>query len=582
MKKYFTLMKGVALSLLLQLIFIFNSSAQTDGLGLLFRVSIDGVNTDYKQGSCGYETATWGGTITEDFCAPVTWAYDINSDSLCCDSVPAGSLTGKIAMIRRGTCEFGAKSLSAEKGGALVALIANGYDASHGDACNAVPMGAGVVGDQVTIPALFICRNITDQIDNAMKAGKDVQICILLPRIYNATSVYQYATPLSQVDTIGDGIVSVYFKNRSTNTLNNVEVKADIISPSGSVQTLSQTIAVSAPAQEDTIDFPAFIPEAVMGKFKIQYTNSAFTEPLDTLVTYFEHTEHTFATDNLVIDPLGVGVSNADFISGNFIHQSAGLCVTGDAGGNATYVTFGIANVDSLWSPLGDDANTVGIIVYDADYNNDGILDIQNNFDDLAGQEVGIGNYIMNGQEGVDSLINVPVYDTNDPLLPVPLQANHAYYVSLFYDGANAGTGRCLRYSNTLDVPYAINLTTPLFVAGTLYSGYAGTKIIERLQLEGFDPLNAKEQKPLDLAKFKITPNPASDVVRLDLQLEGINKSVTVSLLDWNGRPVRTQTVKEFQNGQLVFNVNDLPSGYYLAWIRTSEGATMAKVAVCH
>lgn len=67
-----------------------------------------------------------------------------------------GFTPGRIALIDRGTCEFGVKSLNAEAAGASAAIIAN-YDPSQtggGDAL--VNMGGGAVGDQVTIPALFI------------------------------------------------------------------------------------------------------------------------------------------------------------------------------------------------------------------------------------------------------------------------------------------------------------------------------------------------------------------------------------------------------------------------------------------
>ena len=156
MKKNFTPLMGLAFAAFLQVIFIVSAGAQTEGLGLILRVTIDGANTDYKQGLCGYETATWGGTIAEDFCAPVSWGYDITPDTLGCDSIPAGQLTGKVALIRRGACEFGLKSLNAQKGGAVMALIANNNAAANGDDCAAIPMGAGAVGAQVTIPALFV------------------------------------------------------------------------------------------------------------------------------------------------------------------------------------------------------------------------------------------------------------------------------------------------------------------------------------------------------------------------------------------------------------------------------------------
>ena len=71
-----------------------------------------------------------------------------------CNPYPAGSLTGKIAMIARGTCEFGFKVLTAQNAGAIGALIYN--NAAGGDALQA--MGGGAVGGQVTIPSVFMRR----------------------------------------------------------------------------------------------------------------------------------------------------------------------------------------------------------------------------------------------------------------------------------------------------------------------------------------------------------------------------------------------------------------------------------------
>src|ERR687897_1365955 len=72
-----------------------------------------------------------------------------------CSAYPAGSLTGKIALIQRGTCEFGVKVLNAQNAGAIGALIYN--NPAGGDALQA--MGGGLVGNQVTIPSVFMRRS---------------------------------------------------------------------------------------------------------------------------------------------------------------------------------------------------------------------------------------------------------------------------------------------------------------------------------------------------------------------------------------------------------------------------------------
>jgi hypothetical protein len=69
-----------------------------------------------------------------------------------CNPWPAGTFTGKAALISRGTCEFGLKVLNAENAGASFVIVYN--HASGGDTL--LNMGAGAVGGSVTIPSVFI------------------------------------------------------------------------------------------------------------------------------------------------------------------------------------------------------------------------------------------------------------------------------------------------------------------------------------------------------------------------------------------------------------------------------------------
>jgi subtilisin family serine protease len=68
---------------------------------------------------------------------------------------PAGSLTGKIALIERGTCNFSEKVFNAQRGGAIAVFIYN--NAANGESI--AVMGAGVHADDVTIPSWLMRRS---------------------------------------------------------------------------------------------------------------------------------------------------------------------------------------------------------------------------------------------------------------------------------------------------------------------------------------------------------------------------------------------------------------------------------------
>ena len=101
--------------------------------------------------------AAFGGEIvdlTEDLVLVEDDATGTSDTNDACDPITnGGDLTGKIAVIRRGECEFGFKSLAAQNEGAVAVIMVNNVD---GDA---ITMAGGAVGDQVTIP-LFMVNNI--------------------------------------------------------------------------------------------------------------------------------------------------------------------------------------------------------------------------------------------------------------------------------------------------------------------------------------------------------------------------------------------------------------------------------------
>jgi len=79
------------------------------------------------------------------------------------------AISGKIALIIRGTCQFGLKMRNAQNAGAIGVIIINNVD-------GVVGMGPGTDGASVTIPGAMILQNDGQQILNALARGEKVSI----------------------------------------------------------------------------------------------------------------------------------------------------------------------------------------------------------------------------------------------------------------------------------------------------------------------------------------------------------------------------------------------------------------------
>jgi extracellular elastinolytic metalloproteinase len=110
--------------------------------------------------------ADFGATLTT---TGITGDLELVDDGSASGSEGCGSLVGftagRIAVIDRGTCEFGTKVLNAEDAGAIAAIVVN----NQGD--GTIVMGPGADGAQVTIAAVMIGQGDGDTIKAQLGGG---------------------------------------------------------------------------------------------------------------------------------------------------------------------------------------------------------------------------------------------------------------------------------------------------------------------------------------------------------------------------------------------------------------------------
>ncbi len=504
----------------------------------------------------------WGPQLSGTLSGELVWAYD-DTDSLGCNAI-ATDLTGKFALIRRGVCEFGTKVYNAEQAGAEAVVIVNHYDNIEDAAGTIVGMLGGVDGPNVTIPAVFVSRNTAEIIIGELDAGNTVEVAFVVSTFYDPVSSFSYHTPLDEAIPFND--FQVNFVNPSATDALDVTVTASVTNPSGTTDEITGTLNVG-PLGDSIITLDGSYTPTELGEYSVAWTNSANS---DFLQTAFVATENTWAVDDGTID-LTAGPSDADFSSaeGNLFYQVGGLVLVDDDGAVATSASFGLANADLLFT--GDqEADQILITLYDADNDEDDVIDFTagGSFNDLTA--VAFGLHLITGNELAGELINVQLEDLTDNDNAVDLKPGGAYYISVVYDGVLAGTGVAPRFVSSDYVPYTQNLiTTPLFL-DQLYSGWADRTVAIRLHREGF--VGTDDLPLLEVGELSISPNPTTEVLNVEFDLNERASEVDAMIIDITGRVVQRMSWNDVQTGLYPIDVSNLSSGSYILSVMTPEG----------
>lgn len=113
------------------------------------------------------------GGFGQQLTAPLSGSYALVNDGGvnggvegCTALTNAAQVAGKIALVRRGTCEFGVKALNAQNAGAIATII---YNNQGGD--TVLSPGPGVSGGSVTTPVAFIGELDGDELAAALQSG---------------------------------------------------------------------------------------------------------------------------------------------------------------------------------------------------------------------------------------------------------------------------------------------------------------------------------------------------------------------------------------------------------------------------
>lgn len=241
---------------------------------------------------------------------------------------------------------------------------------------------------------------------------------------------------------------------------------------------------------------------------------------------------------------------------------------------------------------LGDPANEAGrsflLTLYEwtGDTNNDGNMD--------SGERVSeaFAFYVVTGQEAPGEVITIPFPGEGED--PVALKDDTEYVLMLEYFASNSTDDLTLAGADDRDYGaqiFASQLSGESRYAGML--GINGDLTTETYSSLGFGrdivpvvrmgitgtPTNTEDLASLD-NEFAVFPNPAKDLVNLQLALQEQADNAVVRLIDLAGRTLLQRDYQNVQKEFLSFNVSELPGGTYFIQVTTADGTGTKKFVV--
>lgn len=158
------------------------TSNTLDGNGtLLFSVNNGPLTGGHQAVAGGFGGAFTATALTEDAVLVIDENADPDQNDACEAITNAAALEGKVAVIRRGICEFGSKSLNAQNAGAIAVIMVNNVEGAP------IVMAPGDDGAAVTIPVLMVSNIVGESIISLLSSGDTVNTTMVLST-YQATA----------------------------------------------------------------------------------------------------------------------------------------------------------------------------------------------------------------------------------------------------------------------------------------------------------------------------------------------------------------------------------------------------------
>ena len=489
------------------------------------------------------------------------------ADSLGCNAlVNAAQLAGKIAVVYRGSCEFGVKALNAQNAGAVAVVIINNAAGAP------VGMGAGAQGANVTIPVVMITQDagvlLHDQFAN----------CAVELFIGSQTGYYPYNLGLYKADILvpkyaetNSDIASsaaefsvpigAMIHNYGAQTMDNAVVNVTVVKAGTTLYDQTSPGASILTTDSLYVTLPDFTDNGYSGQYTITYTLSGgtpddFTQNNSIAVTLTAGDKIGFCpSDGVTLLPI----------------PNLHVVPAANVNGFRSCISFHDANLSRLattgvWFSASRAADTVltDEVMTATLYQWNDAVTAQNTLPTDAGlSALTTGEYIFPSDQN-----SVPIYM---PFFDVITFTDNQWYLVCLdsYSGVvRHGWDNSVSYDR-LQANVTLEPNSCLRDGTTWYNGFGGITGAPSLAVQVIDPstIGIQEQTEVSVTPY---PNPACE--QITVPVKGFSGMVALQVFDARGAKVNEQRTAVASNGNMVVDVTTLAAGSYLFSMQFENG----------
>lgn len=502
-----------------------------------------------------------------------------------CNPSPANAYAGKIAVIRRNTCNFAVKILEAQNAGAIGVIIVNREDELMG------MLGIAPEGPLCTIPAIFMKSSDGDFLISEMQNGPvEMFIGNKIGVFTNdmATSKANVVMPealaipslIAQNGTEFPVDLGLWAQNLGSAPQNGVTATVDVTFNSSSVYSQTSTpldfvAPVGLTVDEQYFDLGTFAPASWSeGTYTVTYTlngtdddNSDNVVSFEFNITSFGSNVYAKSTTDFQDEPIASTAYSLNETTTQYDDWEACIVFQDP---NASRFNFGANGMYFSAKPV-NSLMSFEVLEVRAYEWNDAFVDITDsvNLTFNSINPVGDGLYFFPGNP--DSLdVHYAAFD-----FPVNLIDNKRYLFCIY----NASDELRIGYSTLVDYTATINnYLQPISPVRTLPAGGSNTWYRDGF---GWDNVPATAVKfdfevsindnIVDENLITPYPNPAVNMLNVPVR-KGVNGAVTVEVLDLTGKVVLSEN-KTIGESPLKINVASIANGAYMFNLTFADGS---------